>query len=52
MATYFVNINRKITNVKVYTIKRSIKGETNKISRIVQSLIQKYLLKNREEGRQ
>ncbi len=49
MTTYQVNINKKVSNVKVYTIKRSVKGDTNQISRIVESLIQKYLLKEKAE---
>ncbi len=49
MTTYLVNINRAISNVKVYVIKRHIKGDTNKISKMVDSLIQKYLLKEKNE---
>ncbi len=47
MATYSVNINKTVSYVKVYAIKKSIKGDTNKISRIVEDLIQKYLLKEK-----
>jgi hypothetical protein len=49
MTTYLVNINRNISNVKVYTIKKSVKGETNKFSKVVESLIQKYILKEKPE---
>ncbi len=47
MTTYFVNINRSVNNVRVYTIKKSIRQKSNKISDIVESLIQKYLLKSK-----
>ena len=49
MTTYMVNINRTISNVKVYVIKKHMKGDTNKISKIVESLIQKYILKEKAE---
>lgn len=45
MATYYVNINRNVSNVKVYTIKKPLKDKSNKFSRLVDSLIKKYLLK-------
>lgn len=47
MAIYLVNISKNVSNVRVYAIKKSIKGETNKISKIVDELIQKYLLKEK-----
>lgn len=47
MAVYYVNINRNVSNVKVYTIKKPLKDESNKFSRFVNSLIKKYLLKEK-----
>jgi hypothetical protein len=43
MATYFVNINRQVSNVRVYTIKKHIKGDTNKISKALEAWLQKRL---------
>ncbi len=45
MATYFVNVKENVSNVKVYIIKKRLKGDTNKFSKLVESLIHKYMLK-------
>ncbi len=45
MTTYFVNISRPVSNVRVYTIKKSLKGETNALSKFVLSLLDKYVTK-------
>jgi hypothetical protein len=50
MATYSVNINKTISNVKVCVIKKSVRGDTNRLSKIVEALIQKYILKEKAEG--
>jgi len=50
MEVYSVNINKKFRNVRVYSIKKKIKGNTNAASRFVESLIQKYLLKEKNEA--
>jgi hypothetical protein len=47
MAVYYVNINRTVSNVKVCIIKKPLKDESNKFSRFVDSLIKKYLLKEK-----
>jgi hypothetical protein len=47
MTVYNVTIKKSLRNIRVYTIKKSVKGNTNKISQIVESLIQKYLLKEK-----
>ncbi len=45
MSVYYVNINKNVSNVKVYTIKKPLNDKSNKFSRLVDSLIKKYLLK-------
>ena len=49
MTTYFINIKQTVSNVRVYTIKKKIKGDTNKISKVVDSLIKKYVLNEKPE---
>lgn len=50
---YDVTINKKYNYVKLYNIKKSVKGDQNKISKIVSSLVDKYVLnkKPKDEGR-
>lgn len=45
MTAYKVAINNKFNNLRIYTIKKSVKGNTNAISRKVDALIRKYILK-------
>lgn len=47
---YEVIINKKYNHVKLYNIKKSVKGEQNEISRIVTSLVNKYILKKPGTG--
>ncbi len=47
---YEVIINKKYNHVKLYNIKKSVKGEQNEISKIVTSLVNKYLLKKPSTG--
>ncbi len=42
---YSVHINRPFNNVRIYSIKKSVRGNTNAFSMKVDSLIKKYLLK-------
>ena len=46
---YSVNINKKTSYIKVYTVKKRIKGDTNAVSKFVQSLIDKYITKGKRE---
>ena len=50
MAKYLVSINERIRNVRVYVVKKRISGNANAISRFVESLIQKYVLKEKREA--
>jgi hypothetical protein len=47
MAVYEVQIIKKFNNIKLYRIKKSVKGEQNQISKIVSSLVDKYVLKKK-----
>ena len=42
---YSVHINRPFNNVRIYSVKKSISGNTNAFSRKVDSLIRRYLFK-------
>ncbi|MHB1830044.1 MAG: hypothetical protein ACYCO0_01495 [Candidatus Micrarchaeaceae archaeon] len=42
---YSVHINRPSNNVRIYSIKKSVSGNTNAFSRKVDSMIKRYLLK-------
>jgi hypothetical protein len=46
---YSVNIMKKYQHVRVYSIKKSVKGNQNEISRIIESLINRYLQKRAEK---
>ena len=50
---YEVIINKKFSHVRLYNILKSVKGEQNKISKIVSSLVNKYIFKRKtnDEGR-
>ena len=50
MSVYSVNINKKFRNVRVFTIKKKIKGNANAASKFVESLIQKYITKEKNEA--
>ena len=43
---YYVQISRPFNNVRVYVVKKSTKGTTNALSKAVDSLIKKYVLKD------
>ncbi len=47
---YEVVINKKFSHVKLYNIKKSVKGEQNEISKIVTALVDKYILKKKPNG--
>lgn len=47
---YEITINKKFNNVRLYNIKKSVKGGQNEISKIVSSLVDKYILKKKAEG--
>ena len=47
---YEVTINKKFTYVKLYKIVKSVKGEQNKISKMLTNLTAKYLLKKKPSG--
>ena len=42
---YKAVVNRQFRYIRVYSIKKSVKGEQNAVSRYVSSLIDKYILK-------
>jgi hypothetical protein len=50
MSSYEVIINKKFNHIKLYNIKRSIKGDQNKVSKFVSSLVDKYILKKKATG--
>ena len=45
---YRVSINRRYRNIRIYRIVKRYGGDTNVISRKMQSLVDKYLLKNKK----
>ena len=45
---YEVIINKKYTYVKLYNVVKSVKGEQNKLSKIMTDLVNKYVLKKPE----
>jgi hypothetical protein len=47
---YDVVINKKFTHVKLFSIKKSVKGEQNKVSKLFTSLVYKYVLRQKPEG--
>ncbi len=47
---YEVVINKKYSYLKLYTIKKSIKGEQDKLSKMLTSLVEKYILKKNTKG--
>ncbi len=47
---YEVVINKKFNYVRLYNIKKSIKGEQNKVSKLATSLIDKYVLGKKPQG--
>ena len=47
---YTVQINKPSNNVRIYVIKRSVKGNTNRLSKAVDSLLRKYVLKKPSVG--
>lgn len=49
---YAVNVNKAVKNVKVFTVKKRIKNNPNALSKFVQSLIDKYVLKGKGETAQ
>ena len=47
---YSATINREFKYIKVYKIKKSVKGNGNAFSRLVYSLMQRYVMKNSAGG--
>lgn len=51
MAVYEVMINKKFNHIKLYKVIKSVKGhDQNKISKIVSSLVDRYVLKKKPTG--
>ncbi len=42
---YEIIINKKFSHIKLYNILKSVKGGPNQISKLVSSLVDKYILK-------
>ncbi|MDE1767991.1 MAG: hypothetical protein KGH64_01250 [Candidatus Micrarchaeota archaeon] len=47
MTAYEVTINKKFHYIRLYNIKRSIKGGQNQISKLLTALADKYILKKK-----
>ncbi len=47
---YSVAINKKFRYIKAYTLVKKVNDQSNAISRTLQGLINKYLLKSGEKG--
>lgn len=47
---YEIIINKKFSHVKLYNILKSVKGEQNQFSKIVSSLVDKYIVKGKTKG--
>lgn len=47
---YEVLINKKFSHLKLYTIKKSIKGGQNKLSRMMTEFVEKYIVKKNSSG--
>jgi hypothetical protein len=45
---YSAIINKKYGYVRIYAVKKSLKGNTNAVSKYVESLLQKYVLKGKK----
>lgn len=48
---YQVRINKKFSYVRVYTVKKSLKGQSNALSRYVESFLQKHFSKDQIQDR-
>ncbi|MCL4365553.1 MAG: hypothetical protein M1569_00840 [Candidatus Marsarchaeota archaeon] len=47
---YNAIVKKQFRYMKVYSIKRSVKGDQNAVSRYVSSLLDKYLLKKKPDA--
>ncbi len=48
---YDVIVNKKFNNVRLYVVRKSVKGkEQNKISKMLSALVAKYVLKRSVAG--
>lgn len=46
---YYVSINKKVRNIRVYRIIKRVNENTNNVSRFVAKLIDKYISKKKGE---
>jgi len=44
---YYVSINKRVRNVRVYRIVKKVNENTNSISRFVSKLVDKYIAKRK-----
>ncbi|MGC8699444.1 MAG: hypothetical protein ACP5RK_00350 [Candidatus Micrarchaeia archaeon] len=42
---YYVSINKRVRNIKAYRIIKKVNEKTNKISKLVANLVDKYIAK-------
>lgn len=47
---YMATINRKFSYVRIYVIKKKLSGNQNVLSKLVESLLQKYVVKKGGEA--
>ncbi len=46
---YLVNINKRVRNVRIYSIVKKVNENTNAVSKMFQKIIDKYILKKKSE---
>ena len=47
---YYVSINKRVRNIRVYRIVKKVNENTNSISRFIAKLVDKYIAKRKEQS--